>query len=49
MQKNTVQQALPPDAAPLRFAAQVKRRPLGAHICETTKSMEYIQCESVGD
>jgi hypothetical protein len=23
------QQALPPDAAPLRFAAQVKRKPFG--------------------
>ena len=33
MQKNTVQQALPPNAAPLRFAAQVKCRPL-ARLCD---------------
>jgi len=28
-QQNAAQHALAPDAAPLRFAAQVKRRPLG--------------------
>ena len=35
MQKNAAQQALPPDAAPLRFAAQVKRRPLGRLLCKS--------------
>jgi len=32
---NAAQHALAPDAAPLRFAAQVKRKPLGA--CSASK------------
>ena len=31
MSRSATQHALAPDAAPLRFAAQVKRKPLGAN------------------
>lgn len=33
------QQALPPDPAPLGYAAQVRRKPLGGHGCETRSIM----------
>jgi hypothetical protein len=39
--RRTAQHALPPDAAPLRFAAQVKRGPLGGPTnSESRESME---------
>ncbi len=36
------QPALPPDAAPLRFAAQVKRKPLGGYVSQQEETMDNI-------
>jgi len=41
------QHALAPDAAPLRFAAQVKRRPLGGTVIEAENAMASSQSKKL--
>jgi len=38
---NVAQHALAPDAAPLRFAAQVKRRPLGSRSLDFSRTLKF--------
>jgi len=43
MKRGAAQPALPPDAASLRSAAQVKREPLGGGVCMMTNHEEKIR------